>query len=42
MDGNIECALLYWTSLRNWNVFTVRGGVPREKHQTILNSGLVW
>lgn len=38
----LNVLLLHWTPLKNWNVFAVSGGVPREKHQTTLDGGLVW
>ena len=29
--------MLPWASLKNWNVFTVSGGLLRDMHQTVLS-----
>ena len=33
----LNVPLLPWASLKNWNVFTVSGGLLRDMHQTVLS-----
>lgn len=33
----LNVPLLPWESLKNWNAFTVSGGLLRDMHQTVLS-----